>query len=424
MIDINIVRNNPNVLKKSLEKRQMDPSVVDTLSKLDITWRAKLTEAEELKAERNKASKAIGKTKDKAEREAKIAKMRKVGDRISALDEEVKVVEKEMNDLIATIPNILDENVPLGKDENDNVVVRQVGEIPVFDFKPQPHWDLGPALGIMDFEQGVKITGSRFYVLSGAGARLQRALIQWMLDLHRRQGYLEKYTPFMVKADTLFASGQLPKFENNLYHDHEEDLWMVPTAEVPLTGIHMGDFLEYETLPRRYTAYTPCFRREKMSAGRDVRGIKRGHQFDKVEMYIFSKPEESEQELEKMVADAEETCKQLGLTYRILQLCTGDMGFNSAISYDVEVWAPGCGEWLEVSSVSNVTDFQARRANIKYKDENGKKDFVHTLNGSGLGMPRTLIGVMETFQQADGSIIVPDVLKPWMGGLEVIEPEK
>jgi len=424
MIDINIVRDNPNVLKKSLEKRQMDPSVVDTLSKLDITWRAKLTEAEELKAERNKASKAIGKTKDKAEREAKIAEMRKVGDRISALDEEVKVVEKEMNDLIATIPNILDENVPFGKDENDNVVVRQVGEIPAFDFKPQPHWDLGPALGIMDFEQGVKITGSRFYVLSGAGARLQRALIQWMLDLHRRQGYLEKYTPFMVKADTLFASGQLPKFENNLYHDHEEDLWMVPTAEVPLTGIHMGDFLEYETLPRRYTAYTPCFRREKMSAGRDVRGIKRGHQFDKVEMYIFSKPEESEQELEKMVADAEETCKQLGLTYRILQLCTGDMGFNSAISYDVEVWAPGCGEWLEVSSVSNVTDFQARRANIKYKDENGKKDFVHTLNGSGLGMPRTLIGVMETFQQADGSIIVPDVLKPWMGGLEVIEPEK
>jgi len=424
MIDINIVRDNPNVLKKSLEKRQMDPSVVDTLSKLDITWRAKLTEAEELKAERNKASKAIGKTKDKAEREAKIAEMRKVGDRISALDEEVKVVEKEMNDLIATIPNILDENVPFGKDENDNVVVRQVGEIPAFDFKPQPHWDLGPALGIMDFEQGVKITGSRFYVLSGAGARLQRALIQWMLDLHRRQGYLEKYTPFMVKADTLFASGQLPKFENNLYHDHEEDLWMVPTAEVPLTGIHMADFLEYETLPRRYTAYTPCFRREKMSAGRDVRGIKRGHQFDKVEMYIFSKPEESEQELEKMVADAEETCKQLGLTYRILQLCTGDMGFNSAISYDVEVWAPGCGEWLEVSSVSNVTDFQARRANIKYKDENGKKDFVHTLNGSGLGMPRTLIGVMETFQQANGNIIVPDVLKPWMDGLEVIEPEK
>jgi seryl-tRNA synthetase len=424
MIDINLIRKNPYVLRTSLEKRQMDPSVVDTLSELDVTWRAKLTEVEVLKAERNAVSKAIGVTKDQAEREAKIAEMRAVGDRISAMDEEVKVVEKEMNDLIATIPNILDEDVPLGKDEHDNVVLRQEGEIPTFDFQPQPHWDLGPALGIMDFEQGVKITGSRFYVLSGAGARLQRALIQWMLDLHRRQGYLEKYTPFMVKAETLFASGQLPKFENNLYHDHEEDLWMVPTAEVPLTGIHMGDFFAYESLPQRYTAYTPCFRREKMSAGRDVRGIKRGHQFDKVEMYIYSKPEESAQELKKMLADAEETCKQLGLTYRILQLCTGDMGFNSAVSYDVEVWAPGCGEWLEVSSVSNVTDFQARRANIKYKDENGKKDFVHTLNGSGLGMPRTLIGVMETYQQADGSIRVPDVLKPWMGGLEVIEPEK
>jgi len=423
MIDINIVRKNPDVLKQSLEKRQMDTSVVDTLSRLDVDWRDKLTEAEVLKAERNKVSKEIGKIKDKSEREAKIAEMRAVGDQISALEGEVKGLEEKLNALITTIPNIVDEKVPVGKDEHDNVVIRQEGEIPTFTFTPQPHWDLGPALGIMDFEQGVKITGSRFYVLSGAGAQLQRALIQWMLVLHRRQGYLEKYTPFMVKAETLFASGQLPKFENNLYHDHEEDLWMVPTAEVPLTGIHMGDFLEYELLPWRYTAYTPCFRREKMSAGRDVRGIKRGHQFDKVEMYIYSKPEESMQELEKMLADAEETCKQLGLSYRILQLCTGDMGFNSAISYDVEVWAPGCGEWLEVSSVSNVTDFQARRANIKYKDQDGKKDFVHTLNGSGLGMPRTLIGVMETYQQADGSIVVPDVLRPWMSGLEVIEPE-
>ncbi len=424
MIDINIVRDNPKVLKESLEKRQMDAGVVDTLSRLDVDWRAKLTQAEVLKADRNKVSKEISKINDKTEREAKIAEMRAVGDQISALEEDVKVLEENLNGLIATIPNIVDESIPVGKDEHDNVVVRQEGEIPTFAFTPQPHWDLGLALGIIDFEQGVKITGSRFYVLSGAGARLQRALIQWMLDLHRRQGYLEKYTPFMVKAETLYASGQLPKFENNLYHDHEDDLWMVPTAEVPLTGIHMGDFMEYEALPQRYAAYTPCFRREKMSAGRDVRGIKRGHQFDKVEMYIYSKPEESMQELEKMLADAEETCKQLGLTYRILQLCTGDIGFNSAVSYDVEVWAPGCGEWLEVSSVSNVTDFQARRANIKYKDENGKKDFVHTLNGSGLGMPRTLIGVMETYQQADGSIVVPEVLRPWMGGLEVIEPKQ
>jgi seryl-tRNA synthetase len=421
MIDINIVRKTPELLKASLEKRQMETAVVDRLSKLDISWRAKLTEAEVLKAERNSVSKEIGKIKDKTEREEKIKEMREVGEKIAALDEAVRALEDELNGLLETIPNILDESVPVGKDESENEVVRQVGEIPEYDFEPKPHWDLGPDLGIMDFEQGVKITGSRFYVLNGAGARLQRALIAWMLDLHRRQGYLEKYTPFMVKEKTMYSSGQLPKFIDNLYRDHEEDFWMVPTAEVPLTGIHMNDFLPYEDLPIRYTAYTPCFRREKMSAGRDVRGIKRGHQFDKVEMYIYSKPEESTGELEKMIADAEATCKELGLTYRILQLCTGDMGFNSAISYDVEIWAPGCGEWLEVSSVSNVTDFQARRANIKFKSEDGRKDYVHTLNGSGLGLPRTLIGVMETFQQADGSIRVPDVLKPWMGGLEVIQ---
>jgi len=424
MIDINIVREKPEIIKKSLENRQMDPSVVDQLAKLDKKWRAILTETEVLKAERNKVSKEIGKTKDKSDRNRKITEMRVVGEKIAILDVKVKEMEKSLNDLIATIPNILDESVPLGKDETENKIVRQVGEKPTYDFEPLPHWELGPNLNIIDFEQGVKITGSRFYVLSGAGAQLQRALIAWMLDLHRRQGYLEKYTPFMIKGQTLFASGQLPKFADNLYRDHEEDLWMVPTAEVPLTGIHMNDFLDYDKLPHRYTAYTPCFRREKMSAGRDVRGIKRGHQFDKVEMYIYSKPEESMQELNKMLGDAEQTCKELGLAYRIVQLCTGDMGFTSAISYDVEVWAPGCGEWLEVSSISNVTDFQARRANIKYKDESGHKDYVHTLNGSGLGMPRTLISVMETYQLSDGSIRIPDVLKPWMGGLEIIEKEK
>jgi seryl-tRNA synthetase len=299
-----------------------------------------------------------------------------------------------------------------------------VGELPEFDFEPKAHWDLGPALGILNFEQGVKITGSRFYVLSGAGARLQRALIAWMLDLHARQGYTEKYTPFMVKEATLFGSGQLPKFVDNLYHDHEEDLWMVPTAEVPLTGLHMDDILEETDLPLHYTAYTPCFRREKMSAGRDVRGIKRGHQFDKVEMYKYCKPEDSDAELEKMRLDAEQTCAELGLTYRVLQLSTGDLGFAARITYDLEVWAPGCGEWLEASSVSNVGDFQARRANIRYRpDEGGRPQFVHTLNGSGLGMPRTLIAVLETYQQADGSVNVPEVLRPWMGGIDVIRPQ-
>lgn len=420
MIDIKIVREKPERLKDALKHRQMDTSVVDRLAELDKTRRRLLTDQETLKAERNRVSKEISSTKDKDEREDKIRAMRQVGDQIDILNEKLSSIDHQLQDLIATVPNLPNDAVPVGKDENDNIVVRQSGKLPEFDFKPLPHWDLGPQLGIIDFDQGVKITGSRFYVLNSAGARLQRALIAWMLDLHEKQGYMEKYTPFMVKGETLFASGQLPKFADNLYKDHEEDLWMVPTAEVPLTGIHMGDFLNTESLPLRYTAYTPCFRREKMSAGRDVRGIKRGHQFDKVEMYIFCKPEESPVELQKMVTDAEQTCALLGLTYRVVQLCTGDLGFNASISYDVEVWAPGCAEWLEVSSISNVTDFQARRANIKYKDEKGRKDYVHTLNGSGLGLPRTLIGVLETYQQADGSVSIPEVLKPWMGGIDHI----
>ncbi len=420
MIDIKIIREQPKKLKDALQQRGMQTTVVDQLADLDTRRRALLTEQDTLNAERNKVSKEIGKLKESAEKTEKIRAMRDVGDSIARLAEELAEVDDQLGALIATVPNLPDAAVPPGKDESENVVVRTVGEKAAFDFEPLPHWDLGPRLGIIDFEQGVKITGSRFYVLNGAGARLQRTLIAWMLDLHTRQGYQEKYTPFMVKGETLFASGQLPKFADNLYKDHEEDLWMVPTAEVPLTGIHMGDFLDADVLPLRYTAYTPCFRREKMSAGRDVRGIKRGHQFDKVEMYIYSRPEDSMRELEKMVADAEETCAQLGLTYRVVQLCSGDLGFNASISYDVEVWAPGCGEWLEVSSISNVTDFQARRANIKFKDADGRKDFVHTLNGSGLGLPRTLIAVLENYQSADGSVRVPEVLKPWMGGVEII----
>jgi seryl-tRNA synthetase len=279
-------------------------------------------------------------------------------------------------------------------------------------------------LGIINFEQGVALTGSRFYVLSGPGARLQRALIAWMLDLHIRQGYTEKYTPFMVRQAALFGAGQLPKFRENLYKDHEEDLYMIPTAEVPLTGLHMGKILDEGDLPRRYTAYSPCFRREKMSAGRDVRGIKRGHQFDKVEMYKFCRPEDSVEEFERMVTDAEATCQELGLPYRLLLKAAGDMSEAAHISYDIEVWAAGCGEWLEVSSISRVGDYQARRAAIKYrpKGEKGTR-FVHTINGSGLGLPRTLIAVLENNQQADGSVLVPQVLAPWMGGIDTISPE-
>ncbi len=424
MLDINLIRDNPERVRQSLRDRQMDSSSVDGLLKLDERRRDLIQQSETLKAERNTASKEIAIVKDPGERQGKIEAMRLVGERISRLDSELREVESQLNDLLAGLPNYPDPSTPVGTDENGNVVLRTQGKLPEFDFTPKPHWELGPALGIIDFEQGVKITGSRFYVLSGAGARLQRALIAFMLDLHTRQGYTEKYPPFMVKGQTLFGAGQLPKFYDNLYKDHEEDLWMVPTAEVPLTGLHMDDILEEATLPRRYTAYTPCFRREKMSAGRDVRGIKRGHQFDKVEMYIFCKPENSPAEFEKMAADAEETCRLLGFPYRIKQLCTGDLGFGSTITYDFEVYAAGCGEWLEVSSVSNVTDFQARRANIRYRPaDGGRVRFTHTLNGSGLGMPRTLIAVLENNQQADGSVVVPEVLKPWMGGIEVIRPE-
>jgi len=421
MLDINLIRENPQVVIDALTKRNVDTSVVADLIELDAQRRGFLQEVEVLKAERNRVSKEIGKSKDQAEREEKIASMRSVGDRIAELDEQVRQVETNLNDLISGVPNLPDPMTPLGKDESENVIVRTEGQIPEFDFEPKTHWDLGPALGLINFEQGVKISGSRFYVLSGAGARLQRALIAFMLDLHIKQGYLEKYTPFMVKAETLYAAGQLPKFIDNLYHDIEEDFWLVPTAEVPITGLHMNDFIVDHELPLRYTAYTPCFRREKMSAGRDVRGIKRGHQFDKVEMYIFSRPEESRLELEKMLADAEETVKLLGLPYRIIQLCTGDLGFNARVTYDIEVWAAGCQEWLEVSSISNVGDFQARRANIKYRPEDkSKPQLVHTLNGSGLGLPRTLIAVLENYQQADGSIVIPEVLRPWMGGIEII----
>ena len=423
MLDIALIREHPDIVRKSLTDRQMDPSPVDAILTLDERRRAILMEVETYKAERNSVSKEIGKMKDEATRKSKIEAMRVVGDKITALDAELTEVETEFQLLLSGLPNIPEERTPVGKDDEENVVIKTVGDQRKFDFQPLPHWDLGPTLGIIDFERGTKITGSRFYVLSGAGARLQRALIAFMLDLHIRQGYTEKYLPFMVNSGTVYCSGQLPKFADNLYKDHEEDLYFVPTAEVPLTGYHMDEILEETDLPRLYTGYTPCFRREKISAGRDVRGIKRGHQFDKVEMYIYCKPEESNDWLEKMREHAEQTCVELEIPYRIKQQCTGDLGFGSTITYDVEMWAPGCDEWLEVSSVSNVTDFQARRANIRYRPENGGKvKFPHTLNGSGLGLPRTLISVLENYQQADGSVIVPDILRPWMGGVEVIRP--
>jgi seryl-tRNA synthetase len=352
MLDINLFREQPDLVRDGLRKRQMDPEPVDQVLALDEQRRSLIQQVESLKAERNVVSKEIGKIKDQDERQPKIDQMRAVGDQIDGLDNELREIEGNLNALMSEIPNIPDPGVPLGVDESENVIIKTVGEKPDYDFEPQPHWDLGPALGVINFEQGVNITGSRFYVLSGAGARRQRALIAWMLDVHIQQGYTEKYTPFMVKTEVVYGAGQLPKFADNLYKDHEEDLWFVPTAEVPLTGLHMDEILDETALPLYYTAYTPCFRREKMSAGRDVRGIKRGHQFDKVEMYKYCKAEDSPAEFEKMVADAEQVCADLGFTYRINQLCTGDLGFGAHITYDIEVWAPGVGEWLEVSSIA------------------------------------------------------------------------
>lgn len=422
MLDINLIREKPELVRKALQDRQMEFDSIDKILQLDEQRRTLLNEVEKLKAERNVVSKEISQMKDAISRQSKIEAMRLVGDKIAELDKTVAQVESDLHAIESTLPNIPDERTPFGKSEDDNVILKTVGEPRKFDFKPLPHWDLGVALGILDFERGSKLTGSRFYILQKAGARLQRALIAWMLDLHIRQGYQEEYLPFMVKTATVYGAGQLPKFADNLYKDHEEDFYFVPTAEIPLTGLHMDEILDEDSLPKFYTAYTPCFRREKMSAGRDVRGIKRGHQFDKVEMYVYCKPEDSEALHQKMLKDAEETCALLGIPYRVKQLCTGDIGFSAAFTYDLELWAPGCDEWLEVSSVSNVRDFQPRRANIKYRPaDGGKAKFLHTLNGSGLGLPRTLIAVMENYQQADGSIIVPEVLRPWMGGIDVIK---
>ena len=306
--------------------------------------------------------------------------------------------------------------MPVGKDEDENVVLRTTEDLPAFDFEPAPHWEIGERLDIIDFRRGAKLAGSRFYVLKGRGAALQRALVSWMIDTHVGAGYEEMYLPDMVSAAITTGSGQLPKFADTMYHDDEDDLWLVPTAEVPLTGLHAGEILDPGLLPINYAAHTPCFRRERAAAGRDTRGIKRVHQFEKVEMYKLVEPEQADAELEIMLAQVEEMCGRLGIPHQVKLLCTGDMGFAAARTYDVEMWAPGCREWLEVSSCSTCGDFQARRSNIRYRPEPGARPrFVHTLNGSGLGVARVMIAVLESYQQADGSVVVPDVLRPYTG---------
>jgi seryl-tRNA synthetase len=417
MIDVRLIRNEAERVKAELAKVNFPAADVDALIEADRKRREALHAVETLRAERTNASKAIRDQKDPAEREKAIAAQRGVGERIAQGEAAAAAAEDEFTRLMLLVPNLPHPDVPVGPDESANVVLRTVGEPKQFDWKPLPHWDLGPQLGIIDFERGVKISGSRFYLLRGAGARLQRALITWMLDLHTREhGYTEIYPPSLVKGECLVGAGNLPKFGDNLYRDIEEDLWLIPTAEVPVTNMYREEVIEGDALPIHHVAYTPSFRREKMSAGRDVRGIKRGHQFDKVELVKFVRPETSDDELKALLDDAEDVCRRLGLAHRIVQMCTGDLSFTAAMKYDIEVWAPGCGEWLEVSSCSNFRDFQARRASIKYRPTKGAKpELVHTLNGSGLALPRVMIAVLETYQRADGSISVPDVLRPYVG---------
>ncbi len=428
MLDIRLIREQPDFVKEGLSKCGVAPDKVDEVLRCDEERRAIETEVSELRAKRNAGSKEIGKLADNEAREAFKTEMRLIGDKISELDLRRNELEEIQSDLMLAIPNIPDPEMPIGADDRDNPVVRVEGEPRKFDFTPKPHWEIGTDLGILDIERGVKISGSRFYVLKGLGAALQRALISWFLDVHiQTQGYTEIYPPFVVKEECLFGTAQLPKFRDNQYHDVEDDLWLVPTAEVPVTNLHREEILDPGSLPIKYVAYTPCFRREKMSAGRDVRGIKRGHQFDKVEMVKMVKPEDSREELISLLDDAEEICRQLKIPYRVVEVCTGDKGFANVRQFDLELFAPGQGEnpgdgeWLEVSSCSNFTDYQARRANIRFRREQGAKpEFVHTLNGSGLALPRVMIAVLENYQNADGSVTIPEVLRSYMGGKEVI----
>ncbi|MEJ2149839.1 MAG: serine--tRNA ligase [Chloroflexota bacterium] len=427
MLDIAVIREDPDRVKQALRDLNDEETIprIDAILDLDERRRALLTDVEGMRAERNKASKIIGQTRDEAERQAKIGQMKSLNARLDKLEVELRDVQAQLDDEMLWVPNLPAEGVPVGPDESHNVVVRQEGDLPEFDFEPLPHWELGPLLDIIDFERGVKLSGSRFYVLKGLGARLQRALITWMLDVHVQQhGYTEVYPPFMVREVCMVGTGNLPKFGENLYHDYEEDYWLIPTAEVPVTNLHREEILDGDDLPICYVAYTPCFRREKMSAGRDVRGIKRGHQFDKVEMVklVEGDPEVSERELQALLDNAEDIARLLKIPYRVVQMCTGDLSFVAAKKFDIEMWAAGSGEWLEVSSCSNFHDFQARRANIRYRPARGQKTtFVHTMNGSGLALPRVMIAILENYQQADGSVVIPEVLRPYVG-TDVIEP--
>jgi len=429
MLDPNFVRDNPELVRTGLRNRGLDPGAdLEKLAAIEARRRAIIPEAEGLKQQQNRSGEEIARAKKEGrDPSAVFAANRERGQRIKELETEVEAIEQERRALLLTIPNLPSPKVPVGASAADNVEVRRVGEPRAFDFEPQAHWDLGPALGIIDFERAVKTSGARFAFLVGAGARMSRALINFMLALHTREhGYTEVEPPFLVNAAALTGTGNLPKFEADLFKIAGEwDLYLVPTAEVPLTNLHRDEILDGRLLPLKYCAYTPCFRSEAGSYGADVRGLIRQHQFDKVELVKFSTPERSYDELEGLTRDAEQVLVRLGLPYRTVALCTGDMGFASAMTYDIEVWLPSQKTYREISSCSNTEAFQARRANIKFRpDGKGKAEHAHTLNGSGLAVGRTLIAVVENYQQKDGSIVIPEALRPYMDGQEIIEPRR
>ena len=409
MIDIEIIRNNPEILESAGKLRdQSFPT--EQLVSLDKTKRSKIVSVDSLRAKRNTVSKQLSSVKEKPIE--LIEEMREVGNQIKILEEEIKNISENLSEILLNIPNIPHHSVPVGSDEGSNNVIRTIGDPPDFLFTPRPHWEIASDLGILDLESGVKLSQSRFYVLKGKGATLQRALINWMLNTHISQNHYEEiFLPYLVNRETVIGSSHLPHFEENMYHDLEDDLFLVPTAEAPITGLFRDSILSSDDLPKRFVAHTPCWRREKFSAGKDTRGIKRVHQFEKVELYQFVEPEKSNDTLESMLNTCVSLCKKLGLTYRIKLLCTGDLGFCSNKTYDIEVWSPGSKEWLEVSSVSNCTDFQSRRSNTKFKKTpKSKTEYLHTLNGSGLALPRIIIAILETYQNEDLSIDIPETL--------------
>ena len=427
MLDPKFIRENPDVVKKSLKDRNGDIQLVDKFFEMDEVRKKLITEVEDLKRSKNEYSKKIGELiKDKKDATSAKEEVNEISESIKALDEELKRAESEYQFILDTIPNIPHESVPVGTSEADNQIVREHGKILEFKFTPKDHIELGTINSLFDLERGSKVTGSFFPLFTGQGAKLERALISYMIDVHvRDHGYKEVFPPFLVNRKSMYGTGQIPKLEDDMYKVQEEDLFLIPTAEVPVTNMHADEIIPEEKLPIRYTAYTACFRREAGSYGKDTRGLVRVHQFDKVEMVKFTRPEDSMEELERLVKDAEDILQRLELPYRVAALCTYDLSFAAHKCYDIELWAPGMKKWLEVSSCSVFTDFQARRANIKYKplDNTKKAQYLHTLNGSGVALPRLVIALLETHQKADGSIVLPEVLRPYFGS-SVIEPEK